>query len=202
MSSNNKYIGNRYVPKIMRDDEPWTNTKEYESLTVVLYQGASYTSRKNVPTGVDILNKDYWACTGNYDAQVEQYRQETQNAVKTVNEKLDGFSNTQDGKFQLMMNNYKNQINSYADGKYSDIEEDVAELNQKITDSNNDLTSKMTQAETNLQNTVEGYTSTVNSQINRVETIINSIDIVYDEGTSTDVEGDEITVIEGNGGVV
>lgn len=74
-----QYIGARYVPIFGRKDETsiiWDNTKPYEPLTVVLYQGNSYTSRQYVPSGIDILNTEFWANTGNYNAQIEQYRQE------------------------------------------------------------------------------------------------------------------------------
>lgn len=74
-----QYIGARYVPIFGRKGEDsiqWDNTGTYEPLTVVLYQGNSYTSRQFVPVGIDITNEDYWAETGNYNAQVEQYRQE------------------------------------------------------------------------------------------------------------------------------
>lgn len=70
-----QYIGSRYVP-ILADPPEWTSTRTYESLTIVLHQGNSYTSRQPVPSGIDIMNTDYWLCTGNYNAQVEQYRQE------------------------------------------------------------------------------------------------------------------------------
>ena len=73
-----EYIGARYVPLIMGD---WDNTKTYEPLSVVLYQGNSYTSRQYVPTGIEITNDEYWASTGNYNAQVEAYRQEVQSKV-------------------------------------------------------------------------------------------------------------------------
>lgn len=69
-----QYIGARYVPII--DKDPWNNTKAYDPLTVVMYQGNSYTSRTFVPAGIDISNSTYWALTGNYNAQVEVYRQE------------------------------------------------------------------------------------------------------------------------------
>lgn len=197
----NKYIGARYVPKILRDDEPWDKTKEYEALTVVFHQGNSFTSRQYVPANIDILNKDYWACTGNYDAQVEIYRQETQKAVQTVNNKLDGFSNTQDGKFQQMLNNYKTQINNYAEGKYNDINEQIEQTNDNLTSVQNDINTKMQKANEDLQDTVEGYTQSVNNQLQQIENIIASIDIVYDEGTSTDVEDENFTIIEGNGGI-
>ena len=55
----------------------WDDEKEYDRLSVVLHEGNSYTSKKRVPAGIDILNKDFWVVTGNYNSQVENYRQET-----------------------------------------------------------------------------------------------------------------------------
>lgn len=74
-SQNNVYIGARYVPKIVGE---WSADVAYEPLTVVLYQGTSYTSITYVPKGIipSESTKQYWALTGNYNAQVEQYRQE------------------------------------------------------------------------------------------------------------------------------
>lgn len=72
-----QYIGARYVP-IMADPIEWSDTKSYEPLTIVVHQGNSYTSKQFVPVGIDIDNTDFWALTGNYNAQVEQYRQEVQ----------------------------------------------------------------------------------------------------------------------------
>lgn len=74
-----QYIGARYVPIFGRKGEDsieWDNTGTYEPLTIVLYQGNSFTSRQYVPIGIDINNQAYWAETGNYNAQVEQYRRE------------------------------------------------------------------------------------------------------------------------------
>lgn len=74
-----QYIGARYVPIFGRKGEAsiqWDNTAPYEPLTIVQYQGNTYTSRQFVPIGVDINNALYWAETGNYSAQIEQYRQE------------------------------------------------------------------------------------------------------------------------------
>ena len=74
-----QYIGARYIPIFGRKGEDsiqWDNTKPYEPLTIVLYQGNSYTSRQYVPVGVDITNQQFWASTGIYNSQVEQYRQE------------------------------------------------------------------------------------------------------------------------------
>lgn len=75
-----RYVGERYVPIFGRKGEEsieWDNSAPYEPLTIVLYQGNSYTSRQYVPIGVDITNQEFWAITGNYNAQVEAYHRET-----------------------------------------------------------------------------------------------------------------------------
>lgn len=70
-----QYIGARYVP-IFADPIEWDSTRAYEPLTIVLYQGNSYTTRQYTPAGIEITNEEFWACTGNYNAQIELYRQE------------------------------------------------------------------------------------------------------------------------------
>ena len=70
-----QYIGARYVPLFANPAE-WDSSREYEPLTIVLYQGASYTSKQAVPSGIAITDENFWARTGDYNAQVEQYRQE------------------------------------------------------------------------------------------------------------------------------
>lgn len=95
----NTYIGARYVPVFA--DTPgseWDNSIQYEPLTIVLYQGNSYTSKTFVPVGVDINNDTYWAETGNYNAQVEAYRKD----VVAVAEQVNGVAN------QLKMIAYQN----------------------------------------------------------------------------------------------
>ena len=76
-----EYVGMRYVPVFGRrgeDSIEWDGgVGTYEPLTIVTHDGDSYTSRQYVPVGVDISNGDYWAETGNYDAQVEEYLLET-----------------------------------------------------------------------------------------------------------------------------
>lgn len=74
-----QYTGSRYVPIFGRKNESsanWDNSAPYEPLTVVIYQGNSYISRQYVPAGIPITDANYWIETGNYNAQVEAYRQE------------------------------------------------------------------------------------------------------------------------------
>lgn len=80
----NTYVGARYVP-VFAEPMEWSANSQYEPLTIVTYNGNSYTSKTFPPVGTVPTNDTYWAQTGNYDAQIEQYRQETQ----AVKEELD-----------------------------------------------------------------------------------------------------------------
>lgn len=72
------YVGARYVPKFA-DPVEWQANTSYEAMVIVTYNNASYTSKVPVPptVGNPTENSNYWALTGNYNAQVEEYRQET-----------------------------------------------------------------------------------------------------------------------------
>lgn len=69
---------------LFADPIDWDKTKTYEPLTIVYHQGNSYTSRQSVPAGVLITDTTYWALTGNYNAQIEQYRKETASKLSNV----------------------------------------------------------------------------------------------------------------------
>lgn len=77
-----QYIGARYVPKFFENsatgDSTWAANTAYEPLTIVTYNGNSYTSKKAVPsgTGNPAASPAYWASTGIFNAQVETIREE------------------------------------------------------------------------------------------------------------------------------
>lgn len=75
-----QYIGARYVP-VFADPIEWSSSRKYEPLTIVLHGGNSYTSKQSVPKNIDISDTRYWASTGVYNAQIEQYRDETAQAL-------------------------------------------------------------------------------------------------------------------------
>lgn len=79
---NRQYVGARYVPKIVGE---WNKALQYEALSVVTYMGNSFTSKVPVPANVEINNTDYWVNTGNYNAQVEEYRKEALAAKELAN---------------------------------------------------------------------------------------------------------------------
>lgn len=74
-----KYVGNRCIPMPMGN---WDKNKEYESLSVVLASnGDSYTSKKNVPKGIELSNTEYWAISSRFNAQLEVQKQRIDNIV-------------------------------------------------------------------------------------------------------------------------
>lgn len=102
-SQNNVYIGARYVPRILGE---WSADMTYEPLDVVLYQGTSYTSRTYVPKGIipGESTQKYWALTGNYNVQVEMYRQEVVHLKTKVDEFDEDLTNLKD----LVTNTFTN----------------------------------------------------------------------------------------------
>lgn len=92
MNKKNMYIGNRYTPII---DGIWDNSKQYESMTIVLWKGASYTSKKFVPKGISINNENYWSLTGNYNYQIENYRKIVERVEKELNCKTEYDTNNE-----------------------------------------------------------------------------------------------------------
>lgn len=118
------YKGLRYVP-LFSDPIEWNSANSYEALTIVIHEGNSYTSKQAVPVGVDISNETFWALTGNYNAQVEQYRQEVaelDNEVNVINNSLRSIWYTVDNtmsvnEIQNVLNNFKNV--KFASGVYS-----------------------------------------------------------------------------------
>ena len=126
-SEYNVYIGARYVPKL---DGNWSSEKEYEPLTIVSYQGNSYTSKTFVPAGTLPTDSDYWALTGNYNAQIEQYRQEVETLQNNVNDIINSMADvtllgiSNDGvtdvtkQLQELFNNNDYSHIYFPDGKY------------------------------------------------------------------------------------
>ena len=93
---NRQYVGARYVPKIMGE---WNKALQYEALSVVTYMGNSFTSKVPVPANsVDINNTDYWINTGNYNAQVEEYKQ----IVETLETKNTGYAKLNGKKIHII----------------------------------------------------------------------------------------------------
>ena len=126
MEINRQYIGARYVPKFYEgtNGTEWDENVAYEPLTIVTYLSNSYTSKKAVPASVGdpIHNSEYWASTGNYNAQVEAYRREVlqlDGKIDDVDTRLDNKIDAVDARVDTVVNrDYKNYVligDSYSD---------------------------------------------------------------------------------------
>lgn len=106
--SKNIYVGKRYVPKIVGQ---WDKNKSYESLSIVLNQGDSYTSKQDVPIGVELSNSLFWVKTGDYNAQIQQMANDVTNISNTVNKNSEDIE-VNNLKIKTLENNTNNNIQS------------------------------------------------------------------------------------------
>lgn len=105
------YTGMRYVP-VFADPAEWSSANSYEPLEIVIHKGNSYTSKTFVPVGIDISDPQYWVLTGNYNAQVEQYRQDVANVkdqISTANADISKI-NTQIGKINTQIDEIETEL--------------------------------------------------------------------------------------------
>lgn len=79
--ANNIYIGMRYVPLF---DGTYNSEKVYEPLTVVEYNNSSYTSKRQVPAGILPTNTEYWARSGDFNAQYNELSQRIEAVADTA----------------------------------------------------------------------------------------------------------------------
>lgn len=90
-----EYIGARYVPLFIGE---WSSANAYEPLSIVIHEGNSYTSRQAVPIGIEITNETYWVLTGNYNAQIEAYRNEVQTFDNRITENTNNISDEKEAR--------------------------------------------------------------------------------------------------------
>lgn len=94
--STRQYIGARYVPKFFENPNgtcEWAGSSiGYEALTIVTHLQNSFTSKKNVPAGIDITNTEYWVNTGNYNAYIDEIMHdigEINTSIENINGDID-----------------------------------------------------------------------------------------------------------------
>ena len=140
-----QYVGARYVPKFASPVE-WAADTSYEALTIVTFNNASYTSKIQVPptVGNPANNPKYWALTGNYNSQVEQYRQDAVKAQEdAVKAKEDVVKVKEDVvKVKEDVNNNSNNITSLSEKHNQDIDKVEEEINansNNITNLSNNI---------------------------------------------------------------
>lgn len=167
-----QYVGARYVPKFASPVE-WAPSTSYEALTIVTFNNASYTSKVPVPptVGNPANNPQYWALTGNYNAQVEQYRQEVETYKNDTDAALEHANE--------ITNQLENKITKISNEFYVELE-DFGGKGEANFDNTNAL--KLAIATGNPIKLRDGLTYGFNGKVNSFTA--NSINI-YSNGGST-----------------
>ena len=168
----NVYIGHRYVPLLIGE---WDNSIAYEGLSIVTYKGASYTSKKRVPVGIDIENDEFWVLTGNYDAQVEYYREE----VGRVQEEIRDTKTDLEGQ----MEDTKSYVDDETDSARQYVDGEVESLTNHVNTNVDQINNRMTNQETTISDNMETLQNALYNEIDNV-------------GTTTFIRGNQNTVVE------
>lgn len=140
MIGSNIYKGFRYVPK---NEGDWNKNKSYEALTVVQYQGNSYTSKICVPIGIEITDNKFWVQTANYNQQFETLRDTFNTTTSETIKALNDFKSKQDNEFADLLEQHKSNVNAYVDEMSANLEAEREELNKGgMTDLQNQINNK------------------------------------------------------------
>lgn len=162
-----QYVGARYVPKFA-DPLEWDSRRTYEALTIVTYLMDSFTSKKPVPAGVAPTDTRYWARTGAYNSQVEEYRQ----AVRDLTEHVDTVTTDLQGQITGNDTDILRLTNQYnaLEPRVTKNTTDIAALATKQSQDVEDLTDML---HTDIQGVEAGYKaadSVLRQSILRLET--------------------------------
>lgn len=178
-----QYIGARYVPLFAEPIE-WDKTKQYEPLTIVTNNGNSYTSRQFVPIGIEITNEEFWALTGNYNAQIEQYRKEVtayDGRITTAQDTADSAKTSADSA-----KTSADAANAAVTAERSRAEAKEGELLSKLNEETNRATSRETELNASVDETKAQLAGTSDSGLlDRV----NAVSAKFPVGTADLADG-------------
>lgn len=178
-----QYIGARYVP-LFADPIEWDKTKQYEPLTIVTNSGNSYTSKQFVPTGIEITNEEFWVLTGNYNAQIEQYRKEVtayDGRITTAQDTADSAKASADSA-----KTSANAANAAVTAEQRRAEAKEGELLSKLNEETNRATSRETELGASVDETKAQLAGTSNSGLlDRV----NAVSAKFPVGTADLADG-------------
>lgn len=152
-----QYIGARYIPKFI--DDPWSDTIEYEALSVVNVSGTSYISGETVPVGTPITDRNYWHLYG-----------ASSGAIINLQNQIDDMKDPDvSGSLQAQINDNASDIQDLASNKVntSDIENNLnVTISGKVLDARQGkvLNDALMNEISTRQNDVAGLTSDISNE--------------------------------------
>lgn len=133
----------------------WDKNKEYENLSVVLASnGDSYTSKKNVPKGIELSNTEYWAISSRFNAQLEVQKKRIDNIVALPDGSTTGDAELTDIRVGADGVTY-NTAGTAVREQVSSLKEDLDYLEEMEENSN--MSFRIGYANHNANNTVDNY---------------------------------------------
>lgn len=157
-----QYIGARYVPLI---DGNWNSEKVYDPLTIVTYNGSSYTSKKPVPVGIAPTNTEYWVNTGNYNAQVELYRRMVEEYKADTDSEIAQYKADTDADIEEYKADTISEIARYKADTDADILNYQLATDSKISQYKNEIDVSEANYKTELNANITQYKNETNSNI-------------------------------------
>src|SRR5699024_3218526 len=108
----------------------------------------SYTTKKRVQYGKRNKNEEYWATTGNYNAKIEEYRKETLNIQRQLDDKpskldFSDYKKTTDKKISDNKKDTDKQISDNKKDTDKQISDNKKETDNKLTAVNNEMDNKI-----------------------------------------------------------
>lgn len=94
----NIYVGARYVPIFSGE---WDETRKYENLEIVNYQGKQYTSRSYVPVGTPPTDTTYWVESSDFNPDLDALQKEVDNHEGRITANEAAIKELQDGAGQI-----------------------------------------------------------------------------------------------------
>lgn len=165
-----EYIGMRYLTKFA-DPIQWDDTRQYEHMTVVQYQGGTYVSKRPVPVGIPITDTNYWLYWADFNAQIEQYRQEVRamDGRVTQAESDAGDALEQVGTLDDAVAAINAILAGYAEG--DTVKADVSALQTAIGNVNNKI-GTLPEGETSVVDYVGGEVQAINTDLGDIDTTL------------------------------
>ena len=145
-----EYVGSRIVPK---HGGIWNSGKSYEPLIIVLEEatGDSYISRKPVPPGTTLEQKEYWALCQRFSEQMQLFREAVDKDVADMKKLTDDTVTAINKKASDTVAAVNKTCGDTVTAVNKTCSDTVSTVNQKTEDTLSEMTRKTTAAE-NLTN--------------------------------------------------